>query len=249
MSRGRGLGAGDQVPGLEGGPHPLAGRCRRRGPRAERGGGCGEHGEPHAVDLDPRAVDGQHRADTAEFPELAEVGLGKPAGHRGDHVWHHEVRRGRAGQARARGRGARRLSRGGRRRGVSRHHPAAAPPRRRCRPPFPPAPARPALRAAWATDEAACAPPAALWPPLSTATVTATAPQTATSPPAAVGSDWRRINGSLTVTQPYRNGSATSRPDDHGPRFLLLSRLRARGEATHLTVIAGTPPGTATLRL
>jgi MFS family permease len=55
--RGRRLPGGDQVPGLEGGPHLRAGRRRRRGPRAERGRGGGEHGEPHAVDRDLRAVD------------------------------------------------------------------------------------------------------------------------------------------------------------------------------------------------
>jgi hypothetical protein len=103
--------------------------------------------------------------------------------------------------------------------------------------------------AVFVPDRAACAPPAAVWPPLSTATVAATAAPTATSPPAAVGSDWRRINGSLTVTQLYRSGyphvTAIS------PRVALLAviELAVRADATHLTVIAGTPPGAATLRL
>src|SRR5580693_3460019 len=60
--------------------------------------------------------------------------------------------------------------------------------------------------AAFVPDRAVSAPSAAVWPPLSTATVAATAAPAAASPPAAVGSDWRRINGSLTVTQLYRSG-------------------------------------------
>ncbi len=260
VGRGRGLRAGDQVSGLEGGPHPLVRRCRRRGPRAQRGGGRGEHGEPHAVDRDPRAVDGQHRADAAKLLEPAQVVLGEPAGHGGDHVRHHQVRRGRARKSRLSGRCAGRLP------------PADSPPAGTTRPfnapaavpsEVPPAAAAPPAApeppdavpaddvpaAAFVRDRAVSEPPAAVWPPLSTATVAATAAPTATSPPATVGSDWRRINGSLTVTQPYR--SEYPRVTAISPRVALLAviSVAGRADATHLTVSAGTPPGTATLRL
>jgi hypothetical protein len=58
--------------------------------------------------------------------------------------------------------------------------------------------------------------------------VAVTAAPTATSPPATVGSDWRRINGSLTVTQLYRSGRPHVTAYHFGLLFLLLSCLRER---------------------
>ena len=66
----------------------------------------------------------------------------------------------------------------------------------------------PALAAALVVPGPACARLALPWPPLCAAMVAATATLTAISPlPATVGNDRRRIVGTLTVTQLYRQGA------------------------------------------
>jgi hypothetical protein len=67
--------------------------------KAEGRGGGGQHGELRSVDGDARAVNGEDRAHAAQLLDLVQVGRGHPAGYRGDHVGHHQVRRDRPGEA------------------------------------------------------------------------------------------------------------------------------------------------------
>ena len=166
----------------------------------------------HAVDRDPRAVDGQHRPDAAEPPDPGQVGRGHPAGHRGDDVGHDQARRGRPGEAWRRGAG------------VSEVPPPGAAALACRRPPLA-AGAVPRLAVlaaddwprAWRRQQRRRPPP---WPPLSAATVDGDgrADGYQRRPPTAAGSERRRTVGSLTVAQLYKTACARGSRSGTRPR-------------------------------